>query len=140
MDTACPAYLIHLYMIILIILSITLPLHIYYIQTLSCSFRSQNKLSTLTFPLSNTHLEYSMFCSSRRSAYVVQFFPVCVRVTDELFKRNTGYTSNMTPLDMAYVNSVFDGRSCATDLLAAKCIRIKLIVNCIQNDPFRQAQ
>jgi hypothetical protein len=137
METTCPAFLIHPYMIILIILSITLPLQIYYIQTLSCSFRSQNKTSTLTFPLLNTHLEYNNFCS-RRSAYVVQFFPVCVRVTDEMFKRNTGY--NMTRLDMAFVNSVFNGGSCATDLLAVKCIQIKLIVNYIQNDPFRQAQ
>lgn len=41
---------------------------------------------------------------------------------------------------MAYVNSVFNGGSCATDLRAAKCIQIKLIVNYTQNDPFRQAQ
>ena len=60
------------------------------------------------------------FCSSRRSTYGVQFFPACVRVTDELFKRNTGY--NMTRLYMTYVNFVFNEGSCANDLFAVQCI------------------
>jgi hypothetical protein len=137
MDTTCPAYLIHLHVIILILLSIALSLHIHYIPILLCLFRSQNKPINFTFPLSNTHLQYNTFCSNRRSAYVAQHFPVCVRVADELSKRNTGF--NMTRLDMVYVNSVFNGGSRATDLLAVQCIQIKLIVNYIQNDPFRQA-
>lgn len=41
---------------------------------------------------------------------------------------------------MVYVNFVFNGGSCAADILAVKCIQIELIINYFQNDPFRQAQ